>query len=260
MRKLSVLLVFAFAFPLFAQRTAGPQWLVPAAAAAPGANGTFFRSDISVFNYRNAAQRVAVRWLPQNVSGVGMPSVVITIPAFGGLSSEDFVTDVVHQTGLGALVFTTITDENVTDTNGRIYVTARVWSPQPNTSDATVSQTFLAIPTSSINNNASLTILGQRIGSRYRTNVGIVNLDTVERSFTITQNSDFPTLVPITTPVTVPPLSMRQVQLPSDNQVTVLQIIVTPDGAINPALWHAYGSSVDNKTGDAWSSAGVILP
>jgi hypothetical protein len=260
MRKISLLAIVFVTIPLFAQRTAGPQWVIPAAGAVNGVNNTFFRSDIALFNYRNAPQRVSMRWLPQNTSGVGIPAVIVTVPAFGGLASEDFVTNFLNQSGLGAIVFTAITDDNLTDTAGRLYVTARVWSPLPNSSNVTVSQTFLAVPTSSINNNAALTILGQRIDSRYRTNVGVVNLDTVERSFTVVQNSDFPTLVPITTPVTVQPLSMTQVALPSTNQVTVLQIVVTPNAAINPALWLAYGSSVDNVSGDSWSSAGVVVP
>lgn len=260
MRRLAALIVLLLsAVPLFAQRTAGPQWVIPAAGSTAGVNGTFFRSDIAVFNYRNAAQQVSIRWLPQGTSGVGIADQIITIPAFGGIASEDFVGTVVHQSGLGALVFTAVLDTRAPDSSARLYVTARVWSPEPKTSDGTVSQTFPAVPTSSINNNAALTILGQRIDSRYRSNVGVVNLDTVERTFNVIQSSDVQTLLPITTPVTLPPLSMQQVAL-QPMQVNVLQIVVTPTGAINPALWLTYGSSVDNTTGDSWSSLGVVLP
>jgi hypothetical protein len=260
MRTRALLLLLALAaVPAFAQRTTGPQWIVPAAGSVAGVNGTFFRSDIALFNYRNAPQKVSIRWFPQGTSGSGVAPVVITVPAFSGIASEDFAGAVVHQTGLGALAFAGVKDDGTPDSAARLYVTARVWSPQPGTSDATVSQTFPAVPAASINNDAAVTILGQRIDSRYRTNVGVLNLDSVERTFNIVQNSDVQTLLPITTTVTVPPLSMQQVAL-QPTQVTVLQVVVSPAGAINPALWLAYGSSVDNKTGDSWSSLGVIVP
>src|SRR6185436_1850128 len=97
------------------------------------------------------------------------------------------------------------------------------------------------------------TILGQRIDNRYRTNVGIVNLDTVERSFDVIQTTDDPVNTTNTSTVTVAARSMVQFPLPLIAS-TALQIAIQPRVEINPALWMAYGSSVDNVTGDSWSN------
>jgi hypothetical protein len=60
--------------------------------------------------------------------------------------------------------------------------------------------------------------------------------------------------------VTVPPFAMQQVSA-QNFKATALQIRVTPKSAISPTQWVAYGSSVDNVTGDSWSSIGMtVLP
>ena len=87
--------------------------------------------------------------------------------------------------------------------------------------------------------------------------MGIVNLDpSGERTFDILQNTDDPTLAPnfapVMTTVIVPPLSFRQVPLPNFRSMA-LQIVVTPRQPIDPRTWAAYGSSVDQITGDSWS-------
>jgi hypothetical protein len=85
--------------------------------------------------------------------------------------------------------------------------------------------------------------------------VGIVNLDTVDRSFNIVQTTDDPNAPTNTAMVTVPARSMVQVPL-ANLSAAALQILVQPLVEINPTLWMAYGSSVDNTTGDSWSSLG----
>src|SRR6185436_17085903 len=100
-----------FAVPLFAQKSDNVvlpleynnQLLIPVAGAVPGANGTFFKSDINIINLRNAEQRIRLRWLPQGRSGLDVPVKEMTIAAATGFFSEDFGTNVMEQTGLGAI-------------------------------------------------------------------------------------------------------------------------------------------------------------
>jgi len=109
MKKLLPLMLLFVSAAAYAQLTApAPQVLVPAAGAVGGLNGTFFRSDIAIFNFRNADQNVALRWLPQGQSGAATQRVVITIRALSGVISEDFVTDFLHQTGLGAILISAV--------------------------------------------------------------------------------------------------------------------------------------------------------
>jgi len=238
------------ALPAAAQlRRPVPQLLIAGAGSVAGANGTFFHSDMTVLNYRTQSQNVSFQWLPQ--SGTAPAPIIIMFNAASGQISEDFVGSILHLSGLGALLITAVDANGNLDPNGLLYATERIWTTQPG-STGTVSQTFPAIATSDINLTAA-SILGQRIDSRYRTNVGVVNFDTVSHSFNVVRTTD--TAGPIATTITVPPMAMQQVPL-DPTAVTALQILVTPLDAINPALWMAYGSSVDNTTGDSWSSLG----
>ena len=253
MKKLSLLLLFLGA-SAYAQLTApAAQILVPAAGSVAGLNGTFFRSDIAVYNYRDVPQNVLLQWLPQGVSGT--QSRVIVVNARSGVLSDDFVSQVLQQTGLGSIVFTAVTADLLPDPSGALFVTSRIWSPQANNPSGTVSQTFPAIETARIN-SVNVAILGQRLSEQYRTNVGIVNLSTATQTFEVLQNSDDPTFAPLVQTVTIPARSMQQVQL-FNMRSSALQVRVRSTTAVDPRLWVTYGSSVDNVTGDSWSSLGV---
>lgn len=244
-------LLILCAFPAAAQlRRPAPQLLIAGAGSVAGANGTFFHSDMTVLNYRTQSQNVSFQWLPQ--SGATPAPIILPFNAASGQISEDFVGSILHLSGLGALLITAVDVNGNLDPNGLLYATERIWSTQPG-STGTVSQTFPAIATADINLTAA-SILGQRIDSRYRTNVGVVNMDTVSHDFDVVRTTDDPT-TPIATTITVPPMSMQQVPL-STTAATALQILVNPRDTINPALWMAYGSSVDNTTADSWSSLG----
>lgn len=272
------LLVFAAALFVTAAASAqlrGPtnQMLIPAAGNVPGANGTYFRSDVTLTNFRDTDQRVQLQWLPQTPSTTTpMPApVFITIPAYSGLASEDFATNYLQQTGLGAILITGVTPTDAPDGGALLFATARIWSPQPG-STGTVSQTFPVVPVGAISPAPQVIILGQRIDARYRTNVGIVNLETgYSRTFDIVQSTDYLTFAVVQTTLTVPPMSMLQVRL-HDMPSSVLQVTVTPRVIPAPPpgppvppppppsnMWVAYASSIDNVTGDSWSTLAMPL-
>src|SRR5579884_2457513 len=81
--------------------SAASQLLIPAAGSTAGANGTFFRSDITIINFASHDQQVLLQWLPQG--GGTATTRTITIPAQNGVRSSDFVTNYLSQTGLGAI-------------------------------------------------------------------------------------------------------------------------------------------------------------
>lgn len=263
MQKLSLPLLMLFcSSPLFAQlhtftvrpesalRHPAAQILLAGAGSVQGANGTFFHSDITVINYRALSQRVAFTWIPAGQTA-GNPTI-IEIGANSGIISEDFVGSILKQSGLGALLISGYdATQDIADPNALLYATERVWTPQPGTA-GTTSQSFPAIATADINLLGG-SILGQRMDNRYRTNVGIVNLDFQSRQFTIVQSTDDPNNPTVSSPVTVPARSMTQVPLPFAVTNT-LQIFVQRGPNVNPVMWMAYASSVDNVTGDSWSN------
>jgi hypothetical protein len=240
-----------------AQLTApAPQILVPAAGSVAGLNGTFFRSDIAILNYRQSPQNVVFQWLPQGRSGLAETISQITIPGLSGVISEDFVASRLNRSGLGAIVITAVRQDGQFDPLGALFVTSRIWTPQADKPDGTTSQSFPTIDTAEIN-SSNVAILGQRLSAQYRANVGIVNLSTVEQTFEVLQNSDDPTFTPLLQTVIVPPRAVQQVTL-QNTRVAALQIRVRALTAVDPRQWVTYGSSIDNVTGDSWSSLGVI--
>ncbi len=238
-----------------------PQILVPAAASTPGANGTFFRSDITIANFASHEQMVEIRWLPQ--AGTGQ-SVAKTITLDGSgpnsvIRSADFVHDYLAQTGLGAILVTGVDAAGAMDPNARLYVAERVWTPQPGTT-GTTSQSLPTIPTTAAHTVGPAAIPAMGIpnsSGTYRTNLGIVNLDaTNPQTFTLTWILESIPDKPAVVVLTVPPLSMIQGAFAP---IEITSIENTTPTETRSTSWVAYGSTIDNVTGDAWSELAVDL-
>ena len=237
---------------------AAPQLLIPVAGSTPGANGTFFRSDITIINFAPRDQRVKLQWVPQS-GGAGSTST-ITIPLASGIRSADFVAQYLNQSGLGSILVTGVQNDGVTsDLNAQLFVSIRVWTPQPGTS-GTTSQSLPAIPMSAVNTQvaALFAVGGADNPANYRVNVGIVNLDPANaQTFQIALPTSFgPQQPPFQ--LTIAPMSMQQIGigsgLPPTQEVLIQNI--TP-AATRSNSWISYGSTVDNITGDAWSELAV---
>lgn len=235
---------------------AASQLLVPAAGSTPGANGTFFRSDIAIVNFASHDQTVKLQWLPQG--GGTVTTTTITIGAQQGVRSSDFVASILGQTGLGSIIITGVaSDGNTVDTTALLYATSRIWTVQSG-SKGTTSQSFPVVPLSALSTTpvASLFALGGLDNPpNYRVNVGIVNADpTNSQTFDIAvPNSSSPSANHYT--VTVAPMSMMQV--PIGNLLANAQVVIQSTAGAQTGPWLAYGSTIDNITGDAWSQLAV---
>jgi hypothetical protein len=254
----------AAASGLSAPRAYADQILIPAAISAEGSNGTMFRSDIRITNQRgDRTQRVLLSWLPQDglPNPAGEPAFVtmVDIPSHQTLAADDFVQEVMNRGGLGAIVIQGLDESGQVDPEARLHATARVWTPQPS-SEGTSSQSFAPIALKDVVNE-KLFIIGHRRNDQYRTNVGIVNLDSDAHTFLVTVSGETPTLLPEEYRVTVPGLAMVQFPVVGAQQ-NQLRIDIEEDvapGAGNLTFWTAYASSVDNVTGDGWTTLGVDL-
>lgn len=233
------------------------QILIPAGGAAAGVNGTFFRSDVSIVNLATHDQTVLAQWLPQPGLTVP-PPVQLQIHALSGIRSADFVTTYLNQSGLGAIIITGVQSDGMSlDSTARLFVSARIWTPQPGT-DGTTSQDLVTIPTSGINNpvGAIFGVGGADNPSQYRVNVGIVNVDPVRtQTFLITyvnSNGD-----QTNTELTLPPMTMRQVPAGTPSSPPEILIQNVTNAATRSNLWTAYGSTINNVTGDASTEIAV---
>jgi hypothetical protein len=241
---------------IVATRSASAQFLIPAAGAVDGGNGTFFRSDITLVNYRGTTQNVRLQWLPSGVTGVGVAPVDIQINAASGIASEDFVTDILHRSGLGAILVTGITATGDPDPAALLVATSRIWTLQPGSS-GTTSQSLPVVSTADIN-SAIPAVLGSRRDSRFHVNVGIVNLSSSAQNFQVFSAGSGPTDVQ---QVTVQAMSMVLFRINGADSSTPLQIQVSNvSTTTRSTAWLTYASSVDNITGDAWTTLGSNVP
>lgn len=255
----SLLLSFSLSADLIVPQTAAPRVLIPAAGAAAGQNGTFFRSDINVANLRDASQRILMYWLPQGQNGAPIAPRSITLPSARGFSSEDFVTTVMLQQGLGAIEFVGVTEDGQFDPNARLHVTSRIWTPRPDGAAGTLSQTFpaLVMPGSTARVKA---VFGVRRSADYRVNAGVANPSQTTHRFRITvrvvtATNDESAQIELD----VPPRSMdqRNFALSIDG---IAQVLIENLTAGTATDWQGWASSIDNHSGDAWSQIAFPFP
>jgi hypothetical protein len=227
--------------------SAADNFVFAAAGSVQGAGGTYFRSDVTIVNHRSVEQRIAIGWIAQGIDNSNAPLQYFSIPANTPLILADFVAQTLGESGLGAVLITGVTASNDLDSSAQLDGFSRIWTPQPGAAGS-VSQGFPSV--SFFDSLGSLTAyaLGLRHDTQFRTNVGIVNLDSVAHTWTVGVNG----LSGSTSfPVSVPPVSMRQAPLPSGNYGNLL---LSLDSDASGFWWSAYGASVDNVSGDSWSS------
>ena len=255
----SLLLSFTLSADLIVPQTSAARVLVPAAGAVAGQNGTFFRSDINVVNLRDASQRILMYWLPQGQNGASIAPRSITLPAANGFASEDFVTTVLLQSGLGAIEFVGVTEDGQPDPNARLHVASRIWTPRPDGAAGTLSQTFpaLVMPGSTARIRA---VFGARRTADYRLNVGVANPSQTVHRFRITvrvvtaTNDESSQME-----VDVQPRSMDQRNFTLSAE-GVAQVLIENLTAGTATDWQGWASSIDNRSGDAWSLMAFPYP
>jgi hypothetical protein len=230
--------------------------LVPVVINAPGLLGTFFKTDGFFANFREINQEVLVRFIPQGVSAAA--PLRLSIDSLTNIAAADLLgpESLLSRTGVGALLLTAVVPGTDTvDTSGKLHALFRIWTPQPG-SAGTTSFGAWGPPSDNIHGFNGAIALGLRQNAAFRTNVGIVNLDPVNtRSWTVTiRSGGAPTILP----VTLPPLSMQLVAVPTTitpTQNGYLSVTYVPSAT--PATdfrWSAFGVTADNVTGDSWLS------
>ena len=235
-----------------AQSGAGRSFLIPAAGSLQGAHGTFFRSDVTLIHYGSGPQKIIVGWMPANTDNCEAEVVEITLDQ-GWKHFDDFVGKTLGETGLGALFFMAVDDEDEVDDTAQIDGFSRIWTPIPNGLAGTSSQQLSAVAIEDLFPLLHVYLFGLRQDANFRTNVGIVNFDLVPHSWNV---EFFPSVGarPADGNITVPPCSMWQGAIPPGNFGPLLVHLLPRDG--DGKFWTAYGSSTDNSTGDGWTVKG----
>jgi hypothetical protein len=222
-------------------------FIFAAAGSVQGAGGTFFRSDVTITNHRSTPQRIGVSFMAQGVDNSNAPILEDTLPANAPVIYRDFVGVSLGESGLGSvIVFGLLANGNL-DPSAELDGFSRIWTPQPG-SAGSVSQGFPSVAFEDSVGTIAAIAQGLRHDTSFRTNAGIVNLDTVAHTWTVDVNG---TGGRQSFSITVPPLSMKQQVVPNGNYSDLVLGFQTNDGGFS---WSAYGAAVDNVSGDSWSS------
>ena len=234
---------------VISSETSDSGFIIPAAGNLAGANGTFFRSDLSLANLRGVDQRIGISFLQSGTDNSSAPVLYFNLPANSVVSYGDFVGQQMKTSGLGGLLVGAVTATGAGDENGLINGFSRIWTPQPGSVNGTVSQSFPAVSVFDSFGPSVAYALGLRQDANFRTNAGVVNLDSASHTFTVQA------LTGVKTTVTVLPFSLAQVGIPagSANSGGYVTLLISPNDTAG-FLWSAYGTTVDNTTGDGWVS------
>jgi len=233
-------------------------FIFAAAGSVQGAGGTFFRSDVTIFNHRDIDQDVAMAFLAQGVDNSEEPLDVFPFPDNTPIIQRDLV-GFLGKSGLGSIFVLAVDVNGDPDLNGEIDGFSRIYTPQPGASGS-VSQGFPSVSLLDSFGSLAAFAMGLRHDPGFRTNAGIVNLDSVAHTWTVDVNgvggrTSFS--------MTVPAFSMKQQVIPTGNWGDLVLAFQVNDGAAattGPAVtaadfwWSAYGAAVDNVSGDSWSS------
>src|SRR5262249_17937898 len=141
--------------------SADTAFLFAAAGSVQGAGGTYFRSDVTIINHRNADQIIAIGWLAQGVDNSNELTQLFHIPARTPIIRAHFVANPLGKAGLGAVLALAQTAGGAADSGAQIDGFSRIWTNQPG-AQGTVSQGFPSV--SIIDSVGSLTAyaLGNR--------------------------------------------------------------------------------------------------
>ncbi len=229
--------------------------VIPAAGSVAGGGGSlFFRSDVTLVNYRATPQLVlAGIWAAGTTNSLDASAYMsITLQPNSFVTVQDFVVNTLGKSNvLGAVVIIPYTGTDI-DPNGAIDGFSRIYTKQPG-SNGTVSQPFDAVDpdTFSAVLKDEAVSLGLRQDADFRTNFGIVNVDSLQRTYTVTFVGE-----KLTTnlTMTVPPFGMIQQAIPTGDYGALQIVFQVTDAGQDFVSWIGYGSSTDNITGDGWVS------
>lgn len=216
-----------------------------------GGGGTYFRSDVMVINNRQVPQTIDFFYLP---AGAGCNAIRLesyTFPANYWYSWSDFVADVFETSGLGSVVAFAVDAFDNVDPNANIDGFSRIWTPVPGFR-GTASQSFPPVTLSDY--PWGQLALGLRNDADFRTNLAILNYlpdsPGATRVFDVWVGGGTGLTQEYT--VSVPPCSLVLQAIPSGNYGP---LIIDAEPRDSFGGWYGFGSTVDNHSGDNWSSS-----
>lgn len=224
--------------------------VIPVAGSTPGAEGTFFRTDLTVTNHREVAETVAIAFFGAGAFYYGDPTFETTLelPPGSTTTYEDVVATLLRSGGsMGTIIINPLYPPPLRK-DARLSATYRIWTTQPG-GTGTLSQSSNALDMAALASAGnSRVVTGVRQDAGFRCNVGIFSNSYYDRTFRVTAKSPSGS---VKTTVKAGGFSLTQVPLPSANLGYMTVTIELLDGRSDD-VWTAYATSVDNRSGDSW--------
>jgi hypothetical protein len=239
--------------PDIASENSGAAFVIAVVGNAPGGFGTHFRSEVVISNNLQRAQRLEIFYFPANAGSCAQfQRRTMTMDSYSWYVWPDFVGSVFSAQGLGSVIVFAADAAGNVDHSAEIDGFSRIWTPTAGLAGGTASQSFPPVEVSG--GSGMHTAFGLRADAGFRTNVAIFNylpsFGTTPRVFDIYLGGV--TGEERTMTVTVPPCSMVLQAIPAANYGALLVEFRPRD---SQAGWFAFASSVDNVSGDNWSSS-----
>ena len=238
--------------PIYVQGLAAPttsdsSLIVPAVGRAPGANGTFWRSDVTFFNPTRDRMLLSLRYLPAGADNRGATITPLALSAGSTIVMSDLLASLGIQSGSGAF--------EVLWTGGSGPVVAsRTYTTADGVNGGTYGQSI--DPVTSFSRQAY--VAGLRSDTSFRSNIGLVNASAETMGVTLELLSTTGQTI-ATAFVQLAAKSQTQSSLaslfPNVNAAAVgsFTLLARTDSATG---LFAYGSIVDNASGDPVFFAG----
>jgi hypothetical protein len=261
LRYISFSLFFSF-IASFAAAQVNDTYVIPVSANVPGAFGTRWMTQFSVFNPQTQYPlTVSVTYLP-TLGGKGI-EVLFEVPPNSVAFSDNLLQDLYGVSGSGALLVATFPEDNPGVPNDvlsrAIAVTSNTYNNvQSGTYGQTVPGTWTGLQdfdTDGISAIAHGVRNIARLG--WRTNVGATNLGRTSVVMYVTvYDADGATLLN-KAPFTIPPMAHLQDRLPIDVDRGSIEFFV--DDPTQGAVVFPYISTIDQLSGDPTYQTPVLL-
>ncbi len=236
-------------------------YVIPAAGNTPGAFGTRWMTQFSLFNPQAYTLRISVTLLPTG-GGKGL-TTTFTVPANAVAHSDNLLGDLFRYQGGGALLVATFPEDNPgvpNDVISRAFlVTSNTYNETPDgTFGQTIPGTWAGLQDFQTDGISAVAHGIRNLSSQFwRTNIGAVNLGRNSIVMRVTVYDYDGNTVLKNAPFTVPPLGHIQDRLPVEVDRGSIEFFVddkTLDGVVFP-----YTSTIDQLSGDPTFQTPTLL-
>ena len=236
-------------------------YVIPVSGNVPGAFGTRWMTQFSVFNPQQYDLRVSITLVPTG-GGQG-DTALVRVPSNSLAYSDNILADLFNLSGSGALLVATFPEDNPgvpNDSLSRSFaLTTETYNNAPSgTYSQTIPGTFAGLQDFNFDGISAVAHGIRNLAKAgWRTNIGAVNLGRSNITLRVSvYDIDGHTIVS-KAPLDIPPMAHRQAPLPVEVDTGTIEFFV--DDPTHTAVVFPYSSTIDQFSGDPRYQSPVLL-